>query len=147
MFIILTEARGAILEHPEWVLLPRLRIPSTYIYRSIANLWGHTVDVQDVVDLGGSIPNSSNVCTMRSTFSKNALVDNRANLIVNVDSFLTHYSIPVSVQVKKKKKERRRGRYERDESGTLDVQDPFDGVRLELSIDFESLFRDPRVSL
>jgi len=78
---------------------------------------------------------------MRSTFSKRALVDNRANLIVKVDSFLACHKfrswayIPVSE------------RHKRDEIAPLDFQRPFDGVRLEFLIHIKDLFHDPCVFL
>ena len=78
---------------------------------------------------------------MRSTFSKRALVDNRANLIVKVESFLARHKlrswahIPVSE------------RNERDEVVPLDFQRPFDGVRLEFFIHIKNLFHDPCVFL
>jgi len=73
------------------------------------------------------------VWTTRSTFSKKAFVDNRVNLIVNVDSFLVcqnQVRIPASE------------RHERDEVFPMDFQYSLYGVGLEFSIHVKDLFHD-----
>jgi hypothetical protein len=74
---------------------------------------------------------------MRSTFSKNAFVDNRANLIVRVDSFLSCHTLqPRGFKIPTSEK------HERDEIVPLDFQHPFDGVGLEFSVHIEDLLHD-----
>jgi len=74
---------------------------------------------------------------MRSTFSKSAFVDNRANLIVRVDSFLSCHNLQFKgFRIPTLEK------HERYEIVSLDLQHAFDGMRLEFSIYVKDLFHD-----
>ena len=98
----------------------------------------HRVETSSFPELG---PNSSNVWTTRSTFSKNAFVDNRASLIVKVDSFLGCHKFRPWAQIPTRR------RHGRNEIVPMDFQRSFDGVRLEFPIHIQDLFHDPCVFL
>jgi len=78
---------------------------------------------------------------MRSIFSKRALADNRANLIVKVDSFLACHKFRSWAQIQVSE------RHKRDEVVPLDFQRPFHGVRLKFFVHIKDLFHDPCVFL
>lgn len=78
---------------------------------------------------------------MRSTFSKRALVDNRASLIVKVDSFLVSHKFRSRAQIPASERDKR------DEIIPLNFQRSFHGVRLKLPIHIKDLFHDPCVFL